>query len=333
MILLRTGDRSATVAMLQVMLNCCNGQTALEPDGHFGRQTAEAVRQFQRSRNLSPSGVFDPRTWSAMRSFGNYAIVDIVDMAYSEALRIKGGPQNFRTWCQSRFRELYPNKPADEVERTANQYINKVLFEADYNGGFFQRMQALGGNPVAVTDPYRAFSQITAAIRERSRNTNIVLIRFQGHGGSEAQGIAGSVEGLTRMTRLDIFQETLLPGSRPVLEGNPAENHPRMIANIRSQLMPWAAVEMHGCHVGGERLGGRYVSSTNNLSDYANFFMLPVTGSPASQIWNSTRNRTADYRLEGPVISVVPLGSTLSWFNLMSRRSVSTGTRPDTPSP
>ncbi len=37
-------------------------------DGVYGYRTQEAVRQFQRSQNLSADGVIGPRTWGAMTS-------------------------------------------------------------------------------------------------------------------------------------------------------------------------------------------------------------------------------------------------------------------------
>ena len=38
-------------------------------DGVFGRQTEEAVRNFQRDHGLNPDGVVGPLTWDALQKF------------------------------------------------------------------------------------------------------------------------------------------------------------------------------------------------------------------------------------------------------------------------
>lgn len=56
---IKKGSRGDAVATLQRMLN-------LLPDGIFGAITDEAVRDFQKSNNLSVDGIVGPKTWAAL---------------------------------------------------------------------------------------------------------------------------------------------------------------------------------------------------------------------------------------------------------------------------
>lgn len=50
--------------MLALIAKAENAPLTLIPDGVFGRQTAEAVREFQKTHGLSPSGSIDHPTWN-----------------------------------------------------------------------------------------------------------------------------------------------------------------------------------------------------------------------------------------------------------------------------
>ncbi|HKJ11435.1 MAG TPA: peptidoglycan-binding protein [Ornithinimicrobium sp.] len=56
---LRTGDSGAPVAMVQELVGA-------EPDGEFGSQTEQAVRQAQSEAGLEPTGVVNGPTWAAL---------------------------------------------------------------------------------------------------------------------------------------------------------------------------------------------------------------------------------------------------------------------------
>jgi D-alanyl-D-alanine carboxypeptidase (penicillin-binding protein 5/6) len=61
------GDNGADVEALQRGLNSRLGlEPPLDVDGDFGPATAEALRRFQRSRGLDPTGVADARTWESL---------------------------------------------------------------------------------------------------------------------------------------------------------------------------------------------------------------------------------------------------------------------------
>lgn len=57
--ILRSGDRGAAVALLQTGLNRA-GYGKLDPDGIFGPLTAAAVERFQRAQGLRPDGIAGP---------------------------------------------------------------------------------------------------------------------------------------------------------------------------------------------------------------------------------------------------------------------------------
>ena len=66
--LLRTGDRSDAVRDLQQRLHA-TGAT-VQVDGHFGAETAAAVRGFQERRGLRVDGICGPDTWGALIESG-----------------------------------------------------------------------------------------------------------------------------------------------------------------------------------------------------------------------------------------------------------------------
>jgi peptidoglycan hydrolase-like protein with peptidoglycan-binding domain len=51
---------------LQLSLNKLGTDPALVPDGSYGRQTADAVKEFQQSHGLEPDGKVGPETWTAI---------------------------------------------------------------------------------------------------------------------------------------------------------------------------------------------------------------------------------------------------------------------------
>ena len=62
--ILRQGDESASVTLLQTKLNAAGYKVTM--DGSFGPGTAAAVKQFQAAKNLTPDGVVGQATWAAL---------------------------------------------------------------------------------------------------------------------------------------------------------------------------------------------------------------------------------------------------------------------------
>lgn len=64
---LKINARQSQVRRLQMLLNnALSPEPGLMVDGHFGPNTAKAVRQFQEQAGLVVDGVVGPRTWSAL---------------------------------------------------------------------------------------------------------------------------------------------------------------------------------------------------------------------------------------------------------------------------
>lgn len=314
MILARLGDNSATVAVIQTILNELDGTSQLVVDGVYGRATSSSVRKFQQTHGRTPTGTLDPSTWDIVRRLGRYSIVDIVDLAFNASIQNRGGRQGLLKDCITDFQNSYPTASQERIRHWAERYVALAVFEAQYNGGFFNRIRAQGGNPVAVRDPNAAFTTVMSGIRERSTSSRIVLVRFQGHGGPLNQGIAASAIMRVGLANSD--------ASLYALERSQSPERAELLGNIRHFLEPWAAIEMHGCHVGGRRENGSYLPNQANISSFADFFMLPVTASPDAQFWKETAatRESYDYRLEGRVISTTPLGGNLqSWFQIVGQ--------------
>ncbi len=62
---LNMGSSGPNVKLVQSLLNRI-GYNAGVVDGHYGRQTMQAVQAFQRSYGLSPDGVVGPATWAVL---------------------------------------------------------------------------------------------------------------------------------------------------------------------------------------------------------------------------------------------------------------------------
>ena len=76
--LLRQGDRGSDVSVLQYMLALVAEfdpvLTVIQVDGVYGARTAQAVREYQRSRKLTADGVVGEQTWYAL--YGEFAGIE-----------------------------------------------------------------------------------------------------------------------------------------------------------------------------------------------------------------------------------------------------------------
>ena len=61
---LRIGSQGEYVSYLQSILNYYG--YAIAVDGIFGKKTEDAVKKFQKSRNLKVDGIVGPKTWNAL---------------------------------------------------------------------------------------------------------------------------------------------------------------------------------------------------------------------------------------------------------------------------
>ncbi|MFD9714500.1 peptidoglycan-binding protein [Streptomyces sp. NPDC060006] len=65
-----TGDDTA-VEILQTSLKTCEGQSHLDVDGAYGRQTFLAVEAVQKKYGLGADGIYGPQTRNAMKHAGS----------------------------------------------------------------------------------------------------------------------------------------------------------------------------------------------------------------------------------------------------------------------
>ncbi len=63
---LQLGDTNSAVKVLQLLLNVRGADPLVREDGHFGPQTAAAVRSFQQSQHLPITGKVDAMTWECL---------------------------------------------------------------------------------------------------------------------------------------------------------------------------------------------------------------------------------------------------------------------------
>jgi len=97
--LLRYGDRMPTVAVVQILVNRkMQKGSYIGVDGIYGRNTREAIRDFQRLHTLGRDGVVGENTWRKLTEGENLLVIDSVDatnpkdMGYEdEAIRDAGG--------------------------------------------------------------------------------------------------------------------------------------------------------------------------------------------------------------------------------------------------
>ncbi len=76
--LLQLYDNLPAVGVLQKLLNRCGA--TLKADGNFGRKTEQAVKDFQRPRNLTPDGAVGVNTWPRIAANVDLPIMDCIDV-------------------------------------------------------------------------------------------------------------------------------------------------------------------------------------------------------------------------------------------------------------
>jgi hypothetical protein len=78
-IIVRPGERSPRVALIQILLN--RQGSDLKVDGQYGSKTRTAVNAFQTANGISgKGGVVGPETWSKLPLGDNTEVVDVVDV-------------------------------------------------------------------------------------------------------------------------------------------------------------------------------------------------------------------------------------------------------------
>lgn len=79
--LLRRGDRLPTVAVVQILINRhMERGTYIAVDGIYGRNTRNAVIEFQRRKGLGVDGIVGKNTWGALTRGQDLHVIDSVDV-------------------------------------------------------------------------------------------------------------------------------------------------------------------------------------------------------------------------------------------------------------
>ena len=142
------GSQGSDVTELQKLLNK-NGYN-LSEDGIFGKNTLEAVRNYQDKNNLDPDGVVGTNTWGALTGAGSNSTTPTTAQpstaqpsttagtgfkydAYQESDLVKQ--------AQAMLQEQMANKPGaytspwqDQLNEAINKILNREKFSYDLNG-------------------------------------------------------------------------------------------------------------------------------------------------------------------------------------------------------
>ena len=315
MIWFRSGDRYASVATMQRVLNLCSASDprlqAGEPlveDGVFGRLTRERVKAAQKALDVRPaSGILGPDTWKALRPIAKCRVVDVTDLALEELFRTRGE----RAIRESLLRQYRADrKTAAAAQHFVNRDILTYKKEIQACRAQHCRFVALGGDPIGITSLDRVYETIRRGITARSRGGwQVVLLRFTGHGGPGAQGVAAS---LIRMRRITM-------GTLTYDDKDTAEDlvETLMVSCIADAMPTWGSVELHGCNIAARRRVGRppkriLVNGAAFVQRFADTVGRPVTATTVPDLYGTIRY---DVRFEGPIVCCTPGGGTVkSWF-------------------
>lgn len=239
---LHQGDRLPTVGVVQRILNSQGISIAM--DGIYGRETAEAVRQFQYANGLRVSGIIEQSTWAILAQIAQLSILDCIDASADFTTR----PTRLPTETDAEYHEV---KTRYE-QRVASLYENE-----------YRDITAVGGDPVVMGG---ASDGVGGALAQLARRTdpNPILLRFHGHGSSGMAGISTGEEFF--VNEGSVFDMVEVRRQRNKLE------------QIGDKLYPSGSVQFMHCSTGhGSR--GRAI-----LQEMANMMQVPVTAAIIDQL-------------------------------------------------
>jgi len=78
--LLRYRDKLPSVAVAQILLNRTVPEHNLTVDGIYGSKTKNAVKAFQKPRNLGFDGVIGEKTWPRLSKGSYFSVIDAIDI-------------------------------------------------------------------------------------------------------------------------------------------------------------------------------------------------------------------------------------------------------------
>ena len=138
--LLRLGSAGNDVAFIQLRLNRISSNYPSipkipDPDGIFGVETENAVRQFQRIFNLAPDGIVGKATWYRIQFI--YNAVKKLNELQSEGLRLEDVSKQFPE--ELSFGDTGDNVELIQYFLTTISTFNEVIPDPGYSGVFDER--------------------------------------------------------------------------------------------------------------------------------------------------------------------------------------------------
>lgn len=254
------GDRGPRVITLQYMLRQLS--ILLTVDGFFGRETIEAVRQFQSSFSIEVTGVVNGSTWLRLCSENNLVSLDANDI-YDY--------------------QHHTHTPADMFE-------NNIIETGGMSGGvgnvLHHIIDRVGTRQIGLLrffghghDGLQGMSGGSGSLREMD-NTEMVY------------DPTNPLHTVYSQYRIDSSGHIRVPYTQEhtALGPETIEYYRPLFNQLRNHMSNAGSVEFHGCHVG--RGAGRVF-----LQDIANLLQVPTTAGIDFQVYGGERS----YRFEGDV--------------------------------
>lgn len=260
------GDRGENVATIQTAINRISTNYPSIPkmypvDGIFGPATERAVKQFQRTFNLTPDGIVGKATWYKMISL--YTGITRLSELNSEGQTIFG-------------RSLEYPDAISEGNRGEKVTILQFFI-----------------NVISSVNPYIPAVAITGTFGPETKNA---VIAFQKNNGLDTDGIVGAktwgamyedFKGIVDRVYLGDtvlnIQTTPYPGS--VLQTGSSGDSVRVLQQYLN------AISVTNPGLPAVEVTGEFDSATRDaVTKYQQAFDLPVTGNVNEQTWNSIAN-------------------------------------------
>ncbi|HTN45473.1 MAG TPA: peptidoglycan-binding protein [Flavipsychrobacter sp.] len=232
---LRLGDRLPTVGVVQRLLNAHG--IVIDVDGVFGRDSVEAVMQFQQMKHIRVTGEVDMHTWALLAYRARLEILDCVDVSFD--------------------RTLFPVRRSGE---TSAHFRHRT--EAYHTGAAslarneYQQLHTIGADVIAIGGTSNGL-QVALEEIARRLTPHHVLLRIHGHG---IRGMAGISTG-----------EELMGAEGSVFNLENIRANRTLLQQVGDKLYPSGSVQLMHCNVAGGTVGRRL------LETMAEMMFVPVS--------------------------------------------------------
>jgi hypothetical protein len=229
------------------------------------------LRRHKPHSSITADGIYGPRTKAAVQSFQSLHKL------------VKDGIVGNNTW--NALTKVSGYQTIDVVDCSDPSLRQHEMAD----------IRSAGGDPIVVYGNIDTIGFLAQKILSRGKRSNIMLLRFHGHGGHGTQNITGTtINGSPHMASISIhsFAKTA-----------------RILAPIRNLMLPFGSVQLLGCDVGGGR-------GSALILLLAQLWGVPVTAGLYTQLGGGSDT----FRFEGPTVSAFPEGDLKSWSTAMQVR-------------